>query len=386
MARSTGSNYDVFISYRRENGAETAKHLRDVLTERGYRVFFDTDSLRSGNFNTQLYGVIDGCTDFILVLSPGALDRCVNEGDWVRQELSYALSGNKNVIPILSGGFRFPDTLPPDIEWVRWRNGIAVNVEYFDAMIEKLETFMHSKPVRRRVPLLPICLGVAVVALAAALVPLVLGRLPGGDAASGGGAASGGSATSDSSAVSDKTDTSSGSVRYTPENGYTSNDDGAASVERTGTSYVMGEPFEVCNPENGEVEYTIAIDGIHILPAEFEKNMWEEYDPDAVDLLAVQCSIENYGYHRGDEGEISLYKIQQDYTVVIKDPNGYQLTGVMAIYHGTDGLYVCECTSSIPVDSKGRFCLIFYMEKGTDEVTVVLDSHAGRVATVPVEL
>ena len=64
MSRPNETEYDVFISYRRDGGAETAKHLRDVLTERGYRVFFDTDSLRSGDFNRKLFDVIDGCKDF----------------------------------------------------------------------------------------------------------------------------------------------------------------------------------------------------------------------------------------------------------------------------------------------------------------------------------
>ena len=56
-------NYDVFISYRRSGGAETAKHLRDVLTHKGYRVFFDTDSLRSGDFDKQLLDVIMNCKE-----------------------------------------------------------------------------------------------------------------------------------------------------------------------------------------------------------------------------------------------------------------------------------------------------------------------------------
>ena len=43
--------YDIFISYRRSNGWDTAKHLRDILVEKGYSVFFDVDSLRNGDFN-----------------------------------------------------------------------------------------------------------------------------------------------------------------------------------------------------------------------------------------------------------------------------------------------------------------------------------------------
>ena len=79
--------YDVFISYRRDGGEYTARVIYDKLTELGYSVFFDVESLRSGDFNTKLYDVIDSCKDFIIVLSPNALDRCVNKGDWVKNEI-----------------------------------------------------------------------------------------------------------------------------------------------------------------------------------------------------------------------------------------------------------------------------------------------------------
>lgn len=51
--------HDVFISYRRDGGEYTAKILRDRLSELGYAVFFDVESLRSGDFNTKLYSVIE---------------------------------------------------------------------------------------------------------------------------------------------------------------------------------------------------------------------------------------------------------------------------------------------------------------------------------------
>ena len=69
--------YDIFISYRRRGGFETAKHLYDLLTKDGYRVSFDIDTLRNGDFDTELLRRIDECRDFILILSEGALDRCV---------------------------------------------------------------------------------------------------------------------------------------------------------------------------------------------------------------------------------------------------------------------------------------------------------------------
>ena len=68
--------YDIFISYRRSS-YETASLIATRLSAAGYSVFFDIESLRSGKFNEQLYEVIDGCKDFIVVLSQNALDRCV---------------------------------------------------------------------------------------------------------------------------------------------------------------------------------------------------------------------------------------------------------------------------------------------------------------------
>lgn len=76
--------YDVFISYRRDGGEMLAHILYERMKDAGYDVFQDVESLRSGDFNTALYDVIENCQDFILVLSPGALDRCSNPDDWVK--------------------------------------------------------------------------------------------------------------------------------------------------------------------------------------------------------------------------------------------------------------------------------------------------------------
>lgn len=138
--------YDIFISYRRDGGEYTAKILRDRLEESGYHVFFDVESLRSGDFNTRLYSVIDECRDFLLILSPGALDRCVSEGDWVRREAEYALEKGKNIIPVMLRGFGFPDKLPDTLEPLRYKNGLEANTQLFDAFVGKLRQFLDTKP------------------------------------------------------------------------------------------------------------------------------------------------------------------------------------------------------------------------------------------------
>ncbi|MBR1633519.1 MAG: toll/interleukin-1 receptor domain-containing protein [Lachnospiraceae bacterium] len=160
--------YDVFIGYRRETGAETAKHLRDVLKARGYRVFFDTDTLSAGNFDEELLRTVKECDDYIIVLSLGTLDRCWDEGDWIRRELECALKTGKNIVPIMFDDFAFPEKLPEEINEIRWKSGIQVNVQYFDAAVNRLITFLTKKPwdvvIKRRI--LPGVLAVLLVVLA----------------------------------------------------------------------------------------------------------------------------------------------------------------------------------------------------------------------------
>lgn len=147
-------SYDVFISYRRAGGYETAKHIYDLLRRDGYRVSFDLDTLRNGDFDTQLLDRIDECTDFILILNKEALDRCLDptvdrKNDWMRIELARALESNKNIIPIMLPGFNdYPDNLPDDIKEVRRKNGPKHSMEYFDEFYKKLKNhFMQSKAV-----------------------------------------------------------------------------------------------------------------------------------------------------------------------------------------------------------------------------------------------
>lgn len=138
--------YDVFISYRRDGGEYTAKILKDRLEDLGYRVFFDVESLRSGDFNEKLYSVIEECQDFILILSPNSLERCSNEDDWVQAEIIHAIKCKKNIIPIMLRGFQFPEILPEEIDIIRMKSGLESNSEFFDAFINRLQTFLSAKP------------------------------------------------------------------------------------------------------------------------------------------------------------------------------------------------------------------------------------------------
>lgn len=139
-------SYQIFISYRRDGGDALAGRLADRLRALGYKVFFDVESMRSGTFNTQILDALAQCNDVLLVLPPNALDRCINEDDWVRQEIAFALKNSKNIIPVMMRGFTFPAYLPEDIDNVRNMEGLNALNEYFDAMITRLCDLMDSVP------------------------------------------------------------------------------------------------------------------------------------------------------------------------------------------------------------------------------------------------
>lgn len=144
--------YDIFISYRRDGGFETAKHLNDLLVRDGYTVSFDIDTLREGDFDDALLKRIDQCVDFILVVDRHTFDRTLNpdfdpKKDWLRTELAYALKLRKNIIPLLLSGIDgFPPNLPEDIAGVATKNGPEYNKYYFDEFYRRLKSFLHCIP------------------------------------------------------------------------------------------------------------------------------------------------------------------------------------------------------------------------------------------------
>lgn len=127
--------YDIFISYRRSS-YDTANLIATRLKSAGYSVFFDMETLRSGKFNEQLYEVIDNCKDFLVILPPEALARCVNEDDWVRLEVCRAMNHDKNIIPVMLNGFIWPNPMPKGMEDLcNYQALTASSIEYFDLLL-----------------------------------------------------------------------------------------------------------------------------------------------------------------------------------------------------------------------------------------------------------
>lgn len=114
--------FDIFISYRRVDGREHARNIQLALKGHGYkRIFFDYDSIQKGEFTNRIIDAIYSCTDFILVLSPKSMKRCVKKGDPVANEIRTAVKYNKNIIPVTIDGkeVKWPRSFPEELKFIK---------------------------------------------------------------------------------------------------------------------------------------------------------------------------------------------------------------------------------------------------------------------------
>lgn len=145
--------YDIFISYRRKGaGAGVAGELQAKLENLGYKVFLDVDEIGSGQFPEQIERAISECKDFILVLSPGTLDRCVEEEDWVRREILQAQNQNKNIIGVGLPGFFMSEaeSLPGPLKPMTTIQVFSWTHEYRTASFAKIAENLVSTQLKKK--------------------------------------------------------------------------------------------------------------------------------------------------------------------------------------------------------------------------------------------
>lgn len=143
----------VFISYRRDGGAEQARLIYDSLVQRGFRqedVFLDVEHLGGGHFDAAILKQIDASSDVIALISDQSVQRCRQNEDWVRLELAHAIRQGKNIVPVMPAGFRWPEEpLPEDLAGLSTFNGVNYSHEYFAACMGKLLKLLTARPARR---------------------------------------------------------------------------------------------------------------------------------------------------------------------------------------------------------------------------------------------
>jgi tetratricopeptide (TPR) repeat protein len=146
----TDSDKTVFISYRRNVSAFIARAVFMDLRQNGFDVFMDVEGIDSGEFDRVLLNQIAARAHFVLILTPGSVERCVNPDDWLRREIEHAINLQRNIVPLLVNGFVFPGTeqyLAGTLSTLTKYNALNVPHDYFEAAMEKLRGRFLKQPV-----------------------------------------------------------------------------------------------------------------------------------------------------------------------------------------------------------------------------------------------
>ncbi len=146
----------IFISYRREDSADSARALYESLLPLfgKDRIFMDVEAIALGvDFRQVVESSLASCGVFLAMIGPGWLDikvpndpsgqrRLDKPTDYVRQEIATALKkgGNLPVIPVLIRGAAMPDPdqLPDDLKDLAFRNALTMSHLDWDGNVEKL--------------------------------------------------------------------------------------------------------------------------------------------------------------------------------------------------------------------------------------------------------
>ena len=136
----------TFISYRRETGSIMARIVQSELKKRGHLSFLDVDDLGPKQFGERLLREIESVPNFVVVLSPGSMDRCQARDDWLRREIAHAITTHRNIIPLMVDEFQYPpkEKIPEDLEELLHHNGVNYSHEYFAATFDKLSDFLQK--------------------------------------------------------------------------------------------------------------------------------------------------------------------------------------------------------------------------------------------------
>lgn len=139
--------YEVFISYRRSDGTELARTIKEILSS-DYKVFFDHSSLRDGKWKIKLDQALSEAPVLLCLMTRDFFGEWGKPNDCIQEELNNAIDNNKVIIPIQVGSEKvhIPDSIPSRIkdaiEEIQY--SLVHNDQSFDRDIQAVKNRLES--------------------------------------------------------------------------------------------------------------------------------------------------------------------------------------------------------------------------------------------------
>lgn len=148
----------VFISYRRSVSSFIARAIFNDLVHQRFDVFMDVESIDAGTFDTIILNQIAARAHFLVILTPGTVERFMEPEDWLRREIEHAIDLHRNIIPVLVNGFNFEDHasyFTGKLADLPRYNAITLYHEYFSEAMARLRDRFLTQPVHGTIHVTP---------------------------------------------------------------------------------------------------------------------------------------------------------------------------------------------------------------------------------------
>lgn len=129
-------SYDIFLISRKQGTTFLEEYLANRLMYEGYTVM--PEKMSEQTDWEEINREIQQSRNIVCLLTEHALDPCVEETDIMRKEIVCALQNRKNMIPVMTENFVFPQELPEDIVKLSRYCGVVLKMEYMDGVIRQL--------------------------------------------------------------------------------------------------------------------------------------------------------------------------------------------------------------------------------------------------------
>ena len=141
--------YDVFISYRRENGTHQANALRaDIQRIRAdYSIFMDTREMKGGDFARKLDRKIRESFNFVVVISKGCFPHQSPGKDYFLYEIGQAIRMGKNVIPVYYDGMEYKN-IQEHLSWIEdfdKQNAITYHNDDPEGSVNQIISYLKTR-------------------------------------------------------------------------------------------------------------------------------------------------------------------------------------------------------------------------------------------------
>ena len=147
----------IFLSYRRNDSLQYARRIYNNLSKflRTKSLFIDEEAINPGeDFADVIEDSVKSCDVLLAIIGPNWLIMTDNDGrnrlenydDFVKLEITTALSRNITVIPLLVGGAKMPlsNELPNRLKTLSRRNAFEIRDEYFEVDVSRLINYLEK--------------------------------------------------------------------------------------------------------------------------------------------------------------------------------------------------------------------------------------------------